>query len=155
MTGDRARDPNDAARVPCCDDGAGRCLEALLLGAACCADGNCALCREAEAALARCGFDELAIAERQLATWFDTAAAVCPRCGCAAPDALDVMPRWPRFLRRVGRRLATSLCAICGDPVPVGRRRFCGEDCRIENRRRVEGVDVAGDGPVPRVYRVS
>lgn len=155
MNDEQIGDATLKARAPCCDDGTGRCLEALLLGAACCADGNCALCRAAQTALQRCGFNDLEVAQHQLATWFAADAPVCPRCGCAAPAAIDAFPAWPRFVRRVGRRVAGSLCPICGDPVPPGRRRFCKEDCRIENRRRVEGVDVAGCGPVPRIYRVS
>lgn len=105
----------------------GTCAAALLCGA-CCTDGSCALCRAAVEFVRHRHGDEVAeIAARVVAD----AVACCSLCGC--PPATPDRPIPSAYAGGLTIERSTTgarwECAVCGDPVPPRRRRYCSNAC--------------------------
>lgn len=133
-------------RVPPCIpwDAEGRhCVLGLMLGAACCPDGRCALCRRDWARRRSLGFSEAEVARR---TARDRARLrpTCPRCGCPPPPPLEEIPPLPRLDREDREKSGAPACRICGGFLAAGQRFYCSDECRLEQRRRNEGWGETG-----------
>ncbi|MCG3133824.1 MAG: hypothetical protein HMLKMBBP_01089 [Planctomycetes bacterium] len=129
------------------------CIVGLLLGAACCPDGTCALCEATADRMRRSGFPEVAV-RRSLSRGRAGLLAACPLCGFPPPPPPDVMAPVPR-LERPGRSVSGSWdCRTCGRPLPSRRRHYCSHACWREHVRRTEmdGDEIATPA-APRTYR--
>lgn len=142
-------------RPPCLasDAEVGGCIVGLLLGVACCSDGDCALCRAESARLRRDGVPEQDRARRLVERWY-APVEPCPWCGRGVARLAELEPM-PRFARTLGNRFVSGVCLVCDRPLGPDQRRFCGDDCMLERRRNVEGWGFGRFEPVPRVYRIS
>lgn len=119
------------------------CVLGLLLGAACCPDGRCALCRRDWARRRSLGFSEAEVA-RRTARERARLRPTCPRCGCPPPPPLQEIPPLPRFDREGREKSGAPACRICGGFLAAGQRFYCGDECRLEHRRRTEGWGESG-----------
>jgi hypothetical protein len=130
------------------------CVAALLHGAACCPDGECALCRATRNRMLRSGFPEFAV-RAAIARTRRGALSCCPVCGFPPPPPAESPTPLPR-LERPGRTASGSWdCRTCGRPLPIGKRHYCSHGCWREHVRRTE---MDGDEIVtptaPRAYRL-
>jgi hypothetical protein len=143
-------------RKPCIAwDAEGRhCLAGLLLGVACCPDGNCALCEKSRAAMRRTGFTEAEV-ERRFARSRARLRSRCPTCGCPPPPRLREIPEMPRLDRSDRVLSGSSRCRICEAPLSAGQRHYCSRERWLQRRRNTEGWgDSAPSHAPPRVVRV-
>jgi hypothetical protein len=104
------------------------CVAALLLGAACCPHGDCALCEEPQARMRRMGYHELDVAR----AWLSTRLArldLCPVCGFPPPPPLAEIPPLPRLDRSDRVLASTPRCRYCDRKILGARRRYCDRDC--------------------------
>jgi predicted nucleic acid-binding Zn ribbon protein len=141
--------------TPCIawDEEGRHCLAGLLLGVACCPDGDCALCARDRARMRHVGFSETEVA-RRFARGRARLVHFCPVCGLPPPPPLRVLPPLPR-LERPGRPCGGRHdCRVCGRALPRGRRTYCSDTCWREYVRRTEmvGQDIFSPAPPP-VYR--
>lgn len=148
--------PWDAPRSPCIPShvDARSCIVGLLLGAACCPDGDCALCRATADRMQRSGFTAGAV-RRSMARRRAGTRSACPLCGFPPPPPAVDLPPLPR-LDRPGRTASGSWdCRTCGRPLPQGKRHYCSHACWREYVRRTEmdGDEIATPAP-PRTFRM-
>ncbi len=123
--------------APCvASDSARRhCLAGLLLGVACCENGDCAMCRATRHWMLSAGFTDAAV-ERSLERTRRGLLDRCPICGFAPPPAITARAPLPRLDRVVSAKSGSSDCVICGQPLERGRRRYCSEKCeRLREHR--------------------
>ncbi len=127
-------------RAPCiaADSSGQHCVLGLLLGVACCPDGDCSQCQETGERMRRSGFSLAAVA-RSHARSRRGLLAVCPTCGCPPPPAPDVMPPLPRLDRSTKVLSGSPCCRICGASLKPPKRHYCSNECWLERRRDVEG----------------
>lgn len=143
-------------RRPCIPfDPEGRhCLAALLLGAACCPDGDCTLCARERARMRRLGFSEVEVA-RRFARSRARLRCRCPTCGCPPPPPLREIPEIPRLDRSDRVLSGSSRCRICEAPLSAGKRHYCSQECWLQRRRATEGWGVGSPShSPPRTVRV-
>lgn len=118
-------------RTPPClaaDRTAEHCIMGLLLGAACCPDGKCALCRDAVRRALQDGHRPEA-ALRSLRRSRHGLLARCPVCRFPPPPPLPVIPPLPRLDRSDHTETNTWTCRTCGKALSRGRRQFCSDRC--------------------------
>ena len=151
-----ATDIESRLATPCVawNDERRHCVVGLLLGVACCPDGDCWSCTTQLAWSRRSGFTEYAVL-RSLARTRHGMLAFCPVCGFPPPPAVTESSTLPR-LDRPGRTASGSWdCRTCGRPLPQRRRHYCSDACWREYVRRTEmdGDEISTPTP-PRKYRV-
>lgn len=118
------------------------CIAALLYGARCCADGECALCRGAERSLRASGLSEIGISHRMVA-WFSVIES-CAVCGCPTPPpVMQLRPR-TRFARRTAFGVMSAACIVCNRPLGPRGRVVCSAACWTEYRADTEGWEFMG-----------
>jgi len=134
-------EPTSSPCIPW-DETRAHCVAGLLLGVACCPDGQCALCRRSgvhlrNGRLARAPLDR------------------CPVCGFPPPPPLEEIPPLPRLDRSDNLVGGRHDCLLCGKPLPARRRTYCSFSCWREYVRQQEmvGDDVGSPDP-PHVFRV-
>lgn len=126
----RGTEPVRVRPSPClaADATAQHCVVGLLLGAACCPDGACGLCREMLVRSKRDGLTPER-AHRALARSRRGLLDRCPTCGFPPPPPLPVVPQLPRLERPEQPEGGRWDCVVCGKALLRGRRTYCSDDC--------------------------
>jgi hypothetical protein len=142
-------------RVPCIasDKTAQHCIAGLLLGVACCPDGDCTSCVQQREKMRKSGFSPAAVARsfaRSRAGLLDR----CPQCGFPPPPPVMTPAPMPRLDRIDSAQSGSWMCRGCDRPLPKGRRRFHSDACRREFIREteMETDEIVSPSP-PRIYR--